>query len=98
MHGDGHIGWNVGDRRVDHSGVNGRQHLRVVTAVGDLRAQLGIAEISEVDFIELQVTATGIGKGTHGLSVGLTEIPIELVHVGIDRLRHRVAPVAEMQR
>src|SRR6185437_590901 len=34
----------------------------------------------------------------NGLAVGLAEVAIKIAHVGIDRFRHGVAAIAEMQR
>ena len=64
----------------------------------DQLAQLGIAEIGEIDLVELQIAAAGIGEGAHRLAVGLAEIAIEILHRRIDRFRHGVAAIAEMQR
>ena len=60
--------------------------------------QLRIAQIGQVDLVELQIAAAGVGEGAHHLAVGLAEIAVEVLHVGIDRGRHRVAAVAEMHR
>jgi hypothetical protein len=51
MHGLGHVGGDIGDRGIDHAGIDVRQHLRVVAALGDERAQLRIAEIGEVNLV-----------------------------------------------
>ena len=39
MHGDGHIGRDIGNRRVDHVGIDCRQRLGIFAARGDLPAQ-----------------------------------------------------------
>ena len=98
MHGDGHVGGNVRHRRVDHPRIGGRQLVRILAAVAHLLDQLRIAEIGQVDLVELQIAAAGVGEGAHHLAVGLAEIAVELLHVGIDRSRHGVAAVAEMHR
>ena len=98
MHGDGHVGRDVGDRRVDHAGIDARQRRRILAAIGDLLAQRRIAQIGQIDLVELQIAAAGIGEGAHRLAIGLAEVAIEIVHRRIDRFRHGVAAVAEMQR
>ena len=86
MHGDGHVGGNVRHRRVDHVGVDAP----AASSGSSPRSrtccdQLRIAQIGEVDLVELQIAAAGVGEGAHRLAVGLAEIAVELVHVGIDR-------------
>ncbi len=98
MHGDRHVGRNVGDCGVDHAGIGGGQGRRILAAVGDHLAQRWIAQIGEIDLVELQIAAAGIGKGAHDLAVGLAEVAIKIIHRRIDRFRHGVAAVAEMQR
>src|SRR5262245_50837056 len=98
MHRLGHAGGQIGERGGDHTGIDVRQLVRIVAAVGDEGAQLGIAQIGEVDLVELEIAAAGVGEGAQRLAVALAEVAVELGHVGIDRARHRVAPVAEMQR
>src|SRR5262249_45714339 len=47
-------------------------------------------------FVELEVTAAGVGKGAHRLAVGLPEVGEELIELGIDCLvdgRHHRAAV-----
>src|SRR5262249_10951684 len=56
------------------------------------------SQIGEVDLVELEIAAAGIREGAHHFPVGLAEIGVELVHGRIDRRRHRLAAVAEMQR
>jgi hypothetical protein len=58
----------------------------------------GIAEIGEVDLVELKVAAAGVGEGADRLPVGGPEVAVEIVHRRIDRLRHRRAAITEMQR
>ncbi len=93
----GHVGRDVGNRGVDHARIDLRKLFGVVAAIGDLRAQFRIAEIGEVDLVELQIAAAGVGKGAHRLGVGCPEIAIEIVHDRINAFRHRVAAIAEMQ-
>src|SRR4029077_6591448 len=47
--------------------------------------------------VELQVTAARIREGAHDLAIGRPEIAIEIVHRWIDRFRHPLAAIAEMQ-
>ncbi len=98
MHGDRHVGRNVGDRRVDHAGVDVRQLFRIVAAVGDQLTQLRIAQIGEVDLVELEIAAAGVGEGVHRLAIAFAEVAVEIVHRRIDLDRYRVASIAEVQR
>jgi len=41
------------DRRIEKLGVGLRQRRRILTDIGDLLAQLRIAEIGEIDLIDL---------------------------------------------
>jgi len=91
---NGHVRRNVGHRGINHAGINCRQLFRIVAAVGHLRAQLRITEISEIDLVELEIAATCIGEGVYGLAVSLAQIAIEIVQIRVDRLRHGVAAVA----
>jgi hypothetical protein len=75
-----------------------RQRFRIIAAVGDEGAQLGIAEIGEVDLVELQIAAAGVGESTYDLAIALAEVAVEILHRRIDCRRHRVAAVAEVQR
>src|SRR6476646_2357359 len=98
MHRLGHIGRDIGQRSVDHAGIDVGKRFRILAAVGDEGAQLGVAEIGEIDLVELEIAAAGVAAGTQRLAVALAEVAIEIVHVGIDLDRHGIAPVAEMQR
>ena len=98
MHRDRHVGGDVRHRRVDHVGIDFRQLVGVVAARGHLLAQFRIAQIGQVDLVDLQIAAAGVGEGAHRLAVAGAEVAIEIVHRRIDRLRHRLAAVAEMQR
>ena len=76
-----------------------RFHLRgeAIRGPHDQLAQRGIAQICEVDLVKLQVAAAGIGEAAHDLAIGLSEVAIKIVYRRIDRLRHGVAAIAEMQ-
>ena len=89
---------NVRHRVVDHAGIGVQQRGRVFAAVAHLLDQLRVAQIGQVDLVHLQIAAAGVGEGAHAFAVGLAEIAVELVHVRIDRGRHRLAAVAEMHR
>jgi hypothetical protein len=39
MHGDGHIGRDIGNRGIDHTGIDGRQRRRIFPAGDDVLAQ-----------------------------------------------------------
>ena len=84
MHGDGHVGRNVGHRRVDEIAVERPQRLRVVAARHHLGAIVLVAQHRDRHFVELQIAAAGVGEGAHDFFVGLAEIGEHLVAVGID--------------
>src|ERR1700678_28854 len=42
--------------------------------------------------------AAGIGESEHYLAVGLTEIAIKILHLGVNRFRDGITAIAEMQR
>jgi hypothetical protein len=94
----GHVIRDLGNRRIDHAGIDAGQRHRIFAARLDVLAQSGVAQIGEIDLVELQVAAAGIGEGAHRLAIGLAEIGVKLVHHRIDGLRHGIAAVAEMQR
>ena len=98
MHGDGHVGWNIGDRGIDHARIDRRQLFRILPAGDHLRPQLRIAEIGEIDFVELQVTAARVGESARRATISLPEVAVEIGHIGIDRLRDRIPAIAKMQR
>ena len=56
----------------------------IVAAVAQHLALLGVAQIGQVDFVELQVAAAGIGERLHRAAVGEAEVAVELFHVRID--------------
>ena len=73
------------------------QRLRVVAALGDEGAQLRVAEIGEVDLVELQVSASRIRERVNGLIVRAAEVAIELVEIRIDGFVDRLTPAAEVK-
>ncbi len=98
MHRHDHVGGNVRDGGVDHAGIDEWQGTGIVAPGAHLIAQGRIAQIGEVDLVELQVTAPRVCERAHDLTVGSPEVAIEIVHGRINRFRHRLAAVAEMQR
>ena len=77
-------GGRLADRGVDHVRVDRGQLIGIVAAIAQDLALLGIAKIGQVDFIELQIAAAGIGERLHGAAVGGSQIAVELFHVRID--------------
>ncbi len=61
-----------------------RQRLRILPAIGDDLAQLGIAKIGEIHFIQLEIAAACLRKGTGRLAIGVAKIAIEIIHDRID--------------
>src|SRR5579871_272960 len=98
MHRNGHTGWNVRDRGVDHARIDERQSVGIIAPGAHLIAQRRIARIGEVNLVELQVTASRVRKRTNDRSISCAEIAIEIVHRCVDRFRDGLAAVAEMQR
>ena len=42
MHGDGHVGRDVGDRRIDHAGIDAGQRRRILAAIADIPPDMTI--------------------------------------------------------
>ena len=76
-----------GDRGVDHVGVNIGQLVGIVAAVAQHLALIGIAQVGEVDFVELQILAPGCAERSYGFLVRLAQVVIELVDHGINLSR-----------
>ena len=98
MHGHRHVGRDIRDRRVDEIAVERAERVRIVAAVLHLLAVLRVAQHGDEHFVELQIAAAGIGKGAHGLFVGLAEIVEHLVERRIDRLVDRRRGGAAIKR
>ncbi len=80
MHRHDHVGGNVGDGCVDHAGIDERQGDGIIAPGAHLIAQGRIAQIGEVDLVELQVAAARVRKRPHHLAVSCAEIAIEILH------------------
>jgi len=97
MRGDGHVGRPLRDRIVDDPGVDFLQAVGIVAALAGFLQLFLRAEIGPHRIVELKVTAAGIVKCLDRLAVGLAEILVERLEVGIDVLRDRPAAAAKMQ-
>ena len=97
MHGDRHSSRTRLQRGVDHAGIDVRLLLRIVAAIGEHLALLGIAEISEAHVVELQIGATFLAERGDRLAIGLAEIAIEIVHLAIHAGVDHLPPAAIVQ-
>src|SRR6516225_6290875 len=61
MHAHRHVTRPILDRGIEELGVSPRQRGRVLADIGDLLAQLRIAQIGEVDLVDLQIASAGCG-------------------------------------
>ena len=86
----------AGHRAVDHGDVGARQRLRIFAQRRDLLAQRRIAEIGDIDLVDLQIAAAGGGEVAHLLAVDAREVGIELRHVRIGLPVDRRAAAAEV--
>ena len=87
----------AGNRRVDHLRVDRRKALGFVAPLAQELPLLGIAQVRQVDFVELQVAAAGLRERLDGAAVSESEIAIELIHVRVDLRAHGAAAAAEMK-
>src|SRR6267378_689130 len=97
MRGDGHVGRPLGDRIVDHTGIDFLQAIGIVAVLARLLQFILRAEIGPHGVIELQIAAAGVVERLHRLAIGLCEVLEENVEIGIHLFRDRPAAAAEMQ-
>src|SRR5579871_5400644 len=57
MHCDHHVGGTAADGGVDHVGIDAGERLRIVAAIAENLALLLVAQVGQVHFIKLQVSA-----------------------------------------
>ena len=88
-----HVRRPAADRGIDHVGVDAGKFVRIVAAFAQNAALLGVAEVSQVDLVELQIAAAGIRERLHGSAIRQRQIAVELLHVRVD-LRADGAPAA----
>ena len=96
MHAHRHVLGARLDRIIYQLSVGRRQRRRILADVLDLLAQVWIAEIGEIDLVDLQIAAAGGGQVLDLLVVDPRQIGIEVAHVRIGLLVDRLAPAAEM--
>ena len=97
MDADGHVGGLVSNRIVDEPAIEPRQRVRVVAARFRSGANVGIAEISEIGVVELQIAQAAAGEIGDFRAIGGGEIVVESLELRIDMIADRLAPAAEMQ-
>ena len=73
------------------------QCVRLHADVADLRAQRRIAQIGEIDFVDLQIAAAGCGEVGDLLAIDVREIVVKFLDVGVGFAVDRVAAAAKMQ-
>src|SRR5215470_3433252 len=96
MHAHRHVPRPILDRGIEELGVGPRQGGRVLADIGDLLAQFGIAQIGEIDLVDLQIAAAGRGEVADFLAVETGEIVVERVNVGIGLGVDRAASAPKM--
>src|SRR5215831_8493218 len=83
MHAYRHVTRPILDRGIEELGVGPRQRGRVLADIGDSFAQLRIAQIGEVDLVDLQIETAGCGEIADFLAVDTGKIVVEGIDVGI---------------
>src|SRR5262245_58049195 len=84
VHGDRHVGGNIRHRGVDEIAVQLAKLFRIIATVFHRLPIFWIAKHGDEYFIKLEISAAGIGEGTHRLPVGLAEIVEKAIKIGID--------------
>src|SRR6266700_1751544 len=77
MHAHRHVPRPILDRGIEELGVGPRQGGWVLADIGDLLAQLRIAQIGEIDLVDLQIAAAGRGEVADFLAVDTGKIIVE---------------------
>src|SRR5215831_15535681 len=96
MHAYRHVTRPILDRGIEELGVAPRQRGRVLADIGDLLAQLRIAQIGEVDLVDLQIATAGCGEIADFLAVDTGKIVVECIDAGIGLGIDRAASAPEM--
>src|SRR5215472_3629458 len=96
MHAYRHVTRPILDRGIEELGVGPRQRGRVLADIGDLFAQLLIAQIGEVDLVDLQIATAGCGEIADFLAVDTGKIVVEGIDVGIGLGIDRAASAPKM--
>ncbi len=96
VHGDRHIRGPVRDGCVDHLRVDSGKAIRIVAAIAQELPLLGIAEIGQVHFVELEIAAAVRGECMDGAAIREAEIAVELLHVRVDLGVHGATAASEM--
>ena len=96
MHAHRHVGRLAGDRGVEQLRIGFRQRRRILADIGDLAAQLRIAQIGEIDLVDLQIAAAGGGEVADFRAIDVRQIVVEFIHLRIGLGIDRLAAAAEM--
>ena len=86
------------DRIVEHLGVGLRQLVRVFAEIAGLLAQRRVAQIGEIDLVDLDEAAAGRREVADFLAVDARDVGVEVADVRVGALVHRLAAAAKMQR
>ena len=79
------------------SRVDGGKAIRIVAALAQNLALLGVAQVREVDFVELQIAAARVGESLDRAAIGEREIVVKGFHVRIDVRADGAPAAAEVQ-
>ena len=97
MHGHAHAFGTPGDGGVDHVGVNVGELVGIVAAVAQHLALIGVAQVGEVDFVELQILAPCCAQRSDRFFVRLAQVVIELIDDRVHLPGHRVSAASIVQ-
>jgi hypothetical protein len=85
------------DGRVDHVRIDAGKAIRIVAALAQNMALLGVAKVREIHFVELQIAASCARERLHRGTIGQPQIAVEVLHVRVDIGADGPPPAAEMQ-
>src|ERR1700733_10886957 len=97
MRRDGHVGGALGQRIVDHAGIDLLKAVGIVAAVARLFQFVLRTEIGPDRVVELKIAAARVIERPHRLAVGFRKILEEEREVGIASLRKRRQAATEEQ-
>jgi hypothetical protein len=83
VHDDRHSLWPVGDRRVERSGVEVRERIRIVAAGAAARPEFLVAQEGEARVVDLQIAAPRGREVADFLPVDAADVAPELIEIRI---------------
>ena len=100
MRRDHHVGRLGLERRVEDLAIAIELAVRVIAAVAQHLPLVVVAEIRKRHVVDLQIAAAGVVERLNGFAIGLREVGIIVVEVGVSLLAHHfaAAPVVQHAR